>query len=619
MPLPEHGAPTDRQPSPWPGALDLATLLDVLENQGVLSHGQAVEVRPAGERRRRVLDRQRQLDQGDDCVPCSAAEVLASFAVSALDDGALVTELRIAQTLAKASGLRLQRIDSLKLDAKLITASVSRAYARRNCALPLGHEGGKLLVAVDSPLSSDVADTLAARIGQPVQLVLGLRSEIIPAIDDTFHFRATLRSAAADLGEPLTDIGNLEQLVKLGQSGREVEGDDKHVVHAVDFLLRYALDQGASDIHLEPKREQALVRLRIDGVLHTVQQLPKLVFAAISSRIKTMARLDIADKRRPQDGRVKLSHHKPQGQGEREVELRISTMPTAFGEKIVLRIFDPEVLLQDLPGLGLFPRDLEHVQKMIHRPHGLVLVCGPTGSGKTTTLYSCLRAIASPSLNIATIEDPIEMVMEAFNQTAVQPKVGLTFAGALRTLLRQDPDVIMVGEIRDAETAHNAIQAAMTGHLVLSTVHTNDAPSTIARLVDLGVQPYLLAASLLGVVAQRLVRTVCLQCREETVLTKEQALALGLELGGEQFPVWQGAGCTVCRETGLKGRTGVYEVMAMSEKLRRLISEPADSGRITRQAIEEGMVTLREAALKKMALGLTTFDEVLRVTAEIDG
>ncbi|MBI5609600.1 MAG: type II/IV secretion system protein [Deltaproteobacteria bacterium] len=616
MPLPEPG-PGDRQASPWPGTLDLATLLDVLENQGVLRRAQVVEVLPAGERRRRVLDRQRQLDQGDEGVPVSAAEVLASFGLVGADDGTAVSELRIGQTLAKAAGMKLQRIDALRLDAKLITASVSRAYARRNCALPLGIEGGKLVVAVDSPLSRDVADTLAARTGQPVELVLGLRSEIIPAIDDTFHFRATLRGAAADLGEPLTDLGNLEQLVKLGQTGREVEGDDRHVVRAVDFLLRYALDQGASDIHLEPKREQALVRLRIDGVLHTVHQLPKLVFAAISSRIKTMARLDIADKRRPQDGRVKLQHQRPQG-GDREVELRASTMPTAFGEKIVLRIFDPEVLLQDLPGLGLFPRDLEHVQKMIHRPHGLVLVCGPTGSGKTTTLYSCLRAIASPQLNIATIEDPIEMVIEAYNQTALQPKVGLTFAGALRTLLRQDPDVIMVGEIRDAETAHNAIQAAMTGHLVLSTVHTNDAPSTVARLVDLGVQPYLLSASLLGVVAQRLVRTVCLQCREETVLSSEQALALGLELSGEQFAVWQGRGCAVCRDTGLKGRTGVYEVMPMSEKLRRMIAESADAGRITRQAVEEGMVTLREAALKKMALGLTTFDEVLRVTADID-
>lgn len=619
MPSPEPGTLPDRPQTAggWPGGLDLSTLLDVLENQGLFDRSQCFELQRLSDRRRKVLDRQRQLDQGDDFAAVSAAEVVASFQLPAHDDKAPVTELRIQQTLAKAAGLRLVRIDPLRLDAKLITATVSRAYAKRNCALPLGIDGGRLIVAVDSPLLHDVAESLRGRDGPPVELVLGLRGEILRAIDDTFAFRATLRGAAADLGEAITDLGNLEQLVRLGQTGREVEGDDKHVVHAVDFLLRYALDQGASDIHIEPKREQALVRLRIDGVLHTVHHLPKIVFAAVNSRIKTMARLDIAEKRRPQDGRVKLSHAKSAGR-EREVELRISTMPTAFGEKVVMRIFDPEILVQDLAGLGLFPRDLEVIQKLVHRPHGLVLVCGPTGSGKTTTLYSCLKSIASPALNIATIEDPIEMVMEEFNQTAVMPKVGLTFAGALRTLLRQDPDVIMVGEIRDAETAQNAIQAAMTGHLVLSTVHTNDAPSTVSRLFDLGVQPFLLAASLLGVVAQRLVRTVCLQCRQETRLTREQAQALGLELGGDQFAVWKGAGCTVCRDTGLKGRTGVYEVMPVSDKLRRLVAEQADAGRITRQAVEEGMVTLREAAIKKMALGLTTFDEVLRVTTDLD-
>jgi general secretion pathway protein E len=421
------------------------------------------------------------------------------------------------------------------------------------------------------------------------------------------------RGAQQDLTDLGADLGNFEQLVRLGAAGREVEGDDRHVVHAVDFLLRYALDQGASDIHLEPKREAATVRLRIDGVLHTVHQLPKVVHSAVTSRIKTLARLDIAEKRRPQDGRIKLQHR------DTEVEMRISTLPTAFGEKIVLRIFDPEILLQDLGAIGLFPRELELLRKAIARPHGLVLVCGPTGSGKTTTLYSCLRALASPTRNITTIEDPIEMVFEQFNQTAVQPKLGLTFAGALRTILRQDPDIIMVGEIRDAETAQNAVQAAMTGHLVLSTLHTNDAAGAISRLQELGVQPYLVAATLLAVVSQRLLRTVCLSCRAQTTLQAEHALALGITLRpGDAFAVWKGAGCPACRQTGLKGRTGVYELLVVTEKLRRLITAGADNSQIQRQATEDGLVPLRAGAIKKLALGLTSVEEVLRVTAEAD-
>jgi general secretion pathway protein E len=613
----------------WPGGLDAATLLDVLENQSLLTTQQCYEVEKLAERRRRVLEKQRQVDHGEEAAAVSAAEVVASFQLLS-PQGAAVSEERIQQTLAQAAGLRYGRIDPLKLDAKLITSSISKAYAKRNCALPLGREGGRLVVAVDSPFSRDVAESLASRdlqnreqfqrdgLGRDgedaVELVLAVRGDVLRAIDEVFGFRATLKSAAADLGESAIEFGNFEQLVRLGQAGRAVEGDDKHVVRAVDFLLGYALDQGASDIHLEPKREQAQVRLRIDGVLHTVHQIPRVVHNAVVSRIKTLGRLDIAEKRRPQDGRIKLEHAGKDGA--REVELRLSTLPTAFGEKLVLRIFDPDILVQDLGGLGLFPRDLEKVQRMIGRPHGLVLVCGPTGSGKTTTLYSCLKSIASPALNITTIEDPIEMVMEEFNQTAVQPKVGLTFAGALRTLLRQDPDVIMVGEIRDPETAQNAIQAAMTGHLVLSTVHTNDAAGAVARLFDLGVQPYLLGATLLGVVSQRLLRTVCLNCRREEELSAEQAAALGLELRGERFGVWRGSGCAVCRDTGLKGRTGVYEVMAVSDKLRRLIVEQADSGRLGRQAAEDGMTSLRDAAVKKMALGLTSFDEVLRVTTQ---
>lgn len=600
----------------WPGGVDVPTLCGVLENQALITAQQAEDIPRMCERKKLLTDKQRQHEQGEDFVPASAAEIVAALQMT-MPNGSPLTEDRIQGALAKAANLRFVRIDPLKLDARWITTVVSRSFARRNCCLPLGRANGRLVLATDSPFVAGSLDTLEARDGQPADLVLALRSEILRLIDDVFAFRNTVRNAQADLGDTAVDFGNLEQLVKIGQQGKEVEGDDKNVIRAVDFLLQNALDQGASDIHLEPKRDGAVVRLRIDGVLHGVHSLPKSVHNAVVSRIKTVARLDIAEKRRPQDGRIKI-HHTPANNLPREVELRISTLPTAFGEKCVMRIFDPTILLQDLGGLGMFARDLDLVQRLIRRPHGMVLVCGPTGSGKTTTLYSALRAIAAPTLNICTIEDPIEMVIEEFNQTAVQPKVGLTFAGALRTLLRQDPDVIMVGEIRDPETAQNAVQAAMTGHLVLSTVHTNDAPSTIARLYDLGIQPYLLAATLLGVVAQRLLRNVCLNCRRETELSPDQIAALGLEVGGDRFPVWQGTGCSVCRDTGLKGRTGIYEVMAVGDKLRRLIAEKSDAGRMTRQAMEDGMTTLREAAIKKMALGLTSFDEVLRVTTDAD-
>jgi general secretion pathway protein E len=598
------------------GPLTLDLALDILAGSGLCTPQQAHEVGLHAERRRRMIERNRMLEHGDPSGPVTPVELVASFALPT-PQGATLSEERIQQALAAATGLRYVRIDPLKLDARLIAASVSHAYARRNAMLPLWKEAGKLVVAVADPFVADVATTMQARTAMPIERVVALRGEILRHVHEVFHFRATIRGAAADLGEALHDLGNLEQLVRLGQAGEAVDGDDKNVVRAVDFLLKYALDQAASDIHVEPKRDKSLVRLRIDGVLHTVHELPRVVHAAITSRIKTLARLDIAEKRRPQDGRIKIQ----QGEGgkslQTEVELRISTLPTAFGEKVVMRLFDPQVLLQDLGSIGMFPNEYEQLRKFVACPHGLVLVCGPTGSGKTTTLYSALRAIARPTLNITTIEDPIEMVVEVFNQTAVNPRIGLTFAGALRHILRQDPDVIMVGEIRDPETAQNAIQAAMTGHLVLSTVHTNDAPSTIARLYDLGAEPYLVASTLVGVVAQRLLRTICTACRFETELDADQMRALGLDQRpGERFPVFQGAGCAQCRDTGLRGRTGVFEVMAVDDKIRRLVAERRATDEIAREAVASGMLTLREAAIKKMALGLTSFPEVLRVTTE---
>ena len=603
--------------------LTFETLLELVVQARLLTREQATEMTVHAERRRRFVERERR-QAGDENPVVTPAEVLASFQVQCID-GQVLSEERVQRAAAQAYGMRFTRIDPLKMDAKLVTSLISHAYAKRNGVLPIGREGNVVILAVDDPICAEVRTTMATRPEQPVELVLAMRSEIQAQIKDIFQFRASIRGAQVDLGAESTDLGNLEQLVKLSNTGQAVADDDRHVVRAVDFLLKYALDQKASDIHIEPKRDVSLVRLRIDGVLHTVNQLPKVVHAAVTSRIKSLARLDIAEKRRPQDGRVKLSRDtletKP-GSAEKltgEVEMRISVMPTAFGEKIVMRIFDPTILFQDLGQLGLFPRQLEQVEGFIKRPHGLILVCGPTGSGKTTTLYSALRALASPTLNITTIEDPIEMVVETFNQTAVNPRVGLTFATALRTLLRQDPDVIMVGEIRDTETAQNAIQAAMTGHLVLSTIHTNDAPSTINRLLDLDVAPYLIASTLVGVISQRLLRTICLSCRKETELTPAEAQILGIEQRpGERFRVFVGGGCAVCRDTGLKGRLGVYETMAVNDKIRKLVLAKAPASEIARQAVQDGMVTLRESAIRKMALGLTPFAEVLRATTEGD-
>jgi general secretion pathway protein E len=374
-------------------------------------------------------------------------------------------------------------------------------------------------------------------------------------------------------------------------------------------MLQHAFESRASDIHIEPKREESLIRFRIDGVLHDIQKMPKIVHAAVTSRIKTMSRLDIAERRRPQDGRVKTNR------AGREVELRVSTLPVAFGEKIVMRIFDPQVVMQDLSSLGFYPEELLQFNDFITRPHGIILVTGPTGSGKTTTLYSALKVIATRDINVTTIEDPIEMVHEDFNQTAVQVKVGITFAAALRHILRQDPDVIMVGEIRDNETAQYAIQAALTGHLVFSTLHTNDASSSISRLVDLGVERFLIGSTLVGSMAQRLVRKICPHCVAESYLTADEVSTLRLAVpAGKRVKVKEGEGCFECRGTGYFGRSGIFEILPIDDAIKGLIVKGADAPEIKREATKNGMRTLRQSALRKLAEGVTTFEEVVRVT-----
>ncbi|MEO8505990.1 MAG: GspE/PulE family protein, partial [Acidobacteriota bacterium] len=377
----------------------------------------------------------------------------------------------------------------------------------------------------------------------------------------------------------------------------------------VEFMLQHSFDTRASDIHIEPKRDHSLIRFRIDGVLHDIQKMPKVVHAAVTSRIKTMSRLDIAEKRRPQDGRVKASR------GGREIELRVSSLPVAFGEKIVMRVFDPQVVMQDLGNLGFYPEELAVFNDFISRPHGIILVTGPTGSGKTTTLYSALKAISNREQNITTIEDPIEMVYDEFNQTSVQTKVGITFASALRHILRQDPDIIMIGEIRDAETAQYAIQAALTGHLVFSTLHTNDAASSISRLVDLGIERFLISSTLVGSMAQRLLRKICTHCASDRYLSPEEVATLRLAVPeGKRVKVREGQGCHECRSTGYLGRSGVFEILPIDEAVKHLIVSGSDSPEIKREAVKNGMRTLRQQALRKLAEGVTTFEEVVRVT-----
>ncbi|MBT7086926.1 MAG: type II/IV secretion system protein, partial [Desulfobacterales bacterium] len=441
-----------------------------------------------------------------------------------------------------------------------------------------------------------------------VKTVVSPKTEIIKLIEEFFGFKRSIAAAENEFDTPSVDLGNLEQYVEL-KSADELPSNDLHIVNAVNHLFIYAFDQRASDIHIEPKRDVSLVRMRIDGVLHTVYKLPKKVHFAIISRIKNLSRLDMAEKRRPQDGRIKTDKEGV------EVEMRISTLPVAFGEKIVMRIMDPDILFQDTKNLGFTTEGLDRFNRFVNMPHGIGLVTGPTGSGKSTTLYSTLRRIATPEINVTTIEDPIEMVHEEFNQIAVQPAVDITFSSVLRYILRQDPDIIMIGEMRDLETAENAIQAALTGHLVLSTLHTNDAPSSITRLIDLGVPAFLIQASLVGILAQRLVRTICEYCKEPFEIESEKLKRMGLDVGKKgKLSLNYGKGCVKCRGTGYKGRKGIFEVLPYTEGLRKLTTADPDMSAIKALATKEGMVSLRQNGIKRMMEGTTTYKEILRVT-----
>ncbi len=519
----------------------------------------------------------------------------------------VVSDVAIARALAKKAGLPTVKIDPLKLDMEFVHKTVSRPFATRFLMIPLGEKDGHIVMAVADPFDMEGMDVFRQTSSRPVRRYVTPYGDLVRIIHEFYGFRASLTKAEQTMSQG-TDLGNLEQLVRL-QTGTEIEASERHVVNAVEHLLHHAYDLRASDIHLEPKRDHAVVRFRIDGVLHVISNIPKVVYPAVVNRIKGLSRMDISEKRRPQDGRIKTERDG------KEVELRISTVPVAFGEKIVMRIFDPDMLIRDLASLGFGHDELELFEEFIGHPHGIVLVTGPTGSGKTTTLYSALKILAQPGVNVTTIEDPIEMVMPQLNQIAVHAKIGLTFAHALRTILRQDPDIIMVGEIRDIETADNAVQAALTGHLVLSTLHTNDAPSAITRLQDLGIPNFLLPSTLLGIMAQRLVRVICPRCKEDHLLGPEEMRILGYPPEkGTSLVAKRGKGCVYCRKTGYFGRTGIYEILKIDDVMRELIENKADSVTLRDKAIENGMVTLKQAALSKLERGITTFEEILRVT-----
>ena len=521
----------------------------------------------------------------------------------------LASEVQISEALAAFAGLTFVKINPLELDLDVVTGALSAAFSRRHGMVAIGKSATTLTVAVHDPFVPFPADDIKRVTGLDVDRVVATRADV-EAITRTFYdLRASLKTAEKQLSArrlPAVDLGNQEYL---SAQSDEMDPAAAPVVKALDHLLSYAFEQRASDIHFEPKRNVTLVRLRIDGMLHDVHVVPRIVYQAIVSRIKLLSGCNLAEKRRPQDGRLKRD------QAGREIEIRVSTMPTAFGEKAVLRIFDPEVLLKTVDRLGFSAPDLAIFTGFLERTHGIILVTGPTGSGKTTTLYSVLKHLSRPEVNIVTIEDPIEMVHEDLNQVAVRPAIDLTFANALRTVLRQDPDIIMVGEIRDTETAENAVQAALTGHLVLSTLHTNDAPSSITRLLDLDVPHFLVLSTVIGIVAQRLVRVNCSHCSEEYVPTADDAAALELPLDVlQERRLRRGAGCLQCRQTGYAGRDGVFQIMPLSERIRRLVGRQSASPEIFDAARAEGMRTLRESAIEKVLAGVTTVSEMLRVT-----
>ncbi|MBL4582023.1 MAG: type II/IV secretion system protein, partial [Gammaproteobacteria bacterium] len=516
----------------------------------------------------------------------------------------------LAMALSKQCGQDYYRIDPLKIDAAAVTQVMSFAFTQRHHILAVEVTALEVKIASAEPYIDSWESDLEHVLKKKIVRVVSNPVEIKRLTTEMYSLSSSI-SRAQEGGPAKKGIGNLEQMLELGHI-KDPEANDKHIVNVVDWILQYAFEQRASDIHIEPRREKGNVRFRIDGVLYTVYSLPMQVLAAVTSRLKILGRMNVAEKRKPQDGRIKTKS--PNGN---EVELRLSTLPTVFGEKLVMRIFDPEVLLKPFEELGLINEDLNRWKDIIGNNNGIVIITGPTGSGKTTTLYSTLKMLATEEVNVCTIEDPIEMVEESFNQMQVQENIDLNFADGVKALLRQDPDIIMIGEVRDLPTAEMAIQAALTGHLVFTTLHTNDAPSAITRLLELGVPSYLIKATVIGIMAQRLVRVLCPHCKKETEMEAETWAALTrpwkVKLPKKTF---EQVGCLECRETGFKGREGIYEVMPFTEPLQQYSDNKGDLPTLRKQAYKEGMLSLRLSGAQKVAAGITTVKEILRVTPD---
>ncbi|MGK0499632.1 MAG: general secretion pathway protein E [Oceanicoccus sp.] len=581
------------------GALELRSLLDgLLRDQRISEQDQL-----------RVLNHRRSKEE-------ALTHPLLYLAQQNLPDPSRQDKpMDIEQLLAWLSEQSLQplfNLDPLKINVPAITDVMSFEYAQRHNILAVDVSVDQVTIASSEPYISNWQSNLEHVLRRPIKRVLINPVDLKRYSVEFYSLAKSVRGATGGNNNTAGAVGNFEQLLELGDM-KDPDANDQHIVNIVDWILQYAFDQRASDIHIEPRREMTTLRFRIDGVLNTVNQFPAQVATAVTSRLKILGRLNVAEKRKPQDGRLKTVS--PEGN---EVELRLSTMPTAFGEKLVMRIFDPDVLLRSFEQLGLANEDYLRWQGMIEKPNGIVLVTGPTGSGKTTTLYSSLKQLATPEVNVCTIEDPIEMMEDSFNQMQVQHNIDLDFASGVRALMRQDPDIIMVGEIRDLETAEMAIQAALTGHLVLSTLHTNDAPSAITRMLELGVPAYLLKATILGVMAQRLVRTLCPHCKQPDTIVDDDWVSLTAPWKvAKPETIFKAKGCLECRNTGYMGRQGIYEILLLSDQVQDYITDQVDIAKIRRQSMKEGMRTLRLSGAQKIAAGDTTLSEVLRVAPSV--
>jgi general secretion pathway protein E len=579
---------------PHIGPLDWRRLVEWLSEDGIISTTEA----------QRTIAR---------CAQVQSAQQplvrLASVSMTRLSDGKPLDIETMTQWLAGRAGLSYLRIDPLKVEVGKVADTMSAVYAERHKVLPVQVTPTEVVVATSEPFITDWVSEVERQARRSVRLVVSNPLEISKYTAEFFALAKSVKAALKSGGN--AGSASFEQLVELNKTNKQLDANDQGVVQVVDWLWQYAFDQRASDIHLEPRREQGVIRFRIDGVLHLVYQLPMGVHNAMTARIKLLGRMDVVEKRRPQDGRIKTRN--PRGD---EIEMRLSTLPTAFGEKMVMRIFDPDTTVKDLDALGFTEHDAARWEQLVKRPYGIILVTGPTGSGKTTTLYSTLKRLATEAVNVSTVEDPIEMIEPSFNQTQVQPHLDFDFSEGLRALMRQDPDIIMVGEIRDLQTAEMAVQAALTGHLVFSTLHTNDAPAAVSRLMELGVPSYLINATLLGVLAQRLVRTLCSNCREKDDAAARDTLAELVkpwQITGGYRP-YKPVGCVDCRLTGFRGRMGLYELLTVTEAFKEKVSNEPNIDALRRQAVAEGMRPLRLAGALKVAEGLTTIEEILAAT-----